>query len=222
MTEKTTTLDRLLDYIRSNGLHPGDQLPPESVLTGELKVSRVALRESLSSLKALNLVQSRRGSGYKLSSGSLNSMLASVMHSLARSGLAELSELYELRRLLEIGAIADAVENAQDSDRIAVKTALENLESFSEIATDEDLKNFTLAELKFHRALLKPASCKALDVVNQALEDFFNYRTLLTAEPIRLDSNDLQITNRSHRALADAFMIRESAAAMLLLRSHLC
>ncbi len=221
MAEKSTTLERLLDYIRSKCLHPGDQLPPENVLTGELNVSRVALRESLSSLKALNLVQSRRGSGYRLSSGSLNGMLASVMHTLARSGLADLSELYELRRVLEIGAIADAVENAQESDRIAVKTALENLESFREISTDDDLKNFTLAELKFHRALLKPASCKALEVVNQALEDFFNYRTLLTAKPIRLDRNDLQKTNQSHRALADAFLIGESAAAILLLRSHL-
>lgn len=219
--DKCSNLDKVLDYIRSGNLTPGGQLPPENVLCAHLNISRVALRESLNRLKGLNLLTSRRGSGYRLQSGSINALLPAIMHTLARSGLTELAELYELRRYLEVGAIADAVENATDEDRLAVTEALQELENFSEIADEDTLKKFTIAELRFHRALLKPARCRTLEVVNQALEDFFNYRSELTDKPIRMDQDKLKQTNLSHRALADLFLLQEPVAAMMLLRTHL-
>ena len=212
---------RLLDYIRQKRLQPGDLLPPENVLAESLQISRVVLRENLSYLKALNLVASRRGSGYRVQPGCFSGALTFAMHALVRSGLTELQDLQELRRILEIGSIADAVENAEKSDHEEIQAALAELESITEIADDESLKRYTLAELRFHRALLRPAKCQALELVNQALEDFFTYRTELTPEPIRMQKDNVSHTNLAHRALAEAFILGEANAAMLLLRSHL-
>ncbi|MBE6367037.1 MAG: FadR family transcriptional regulator [Lentisphaerae bacterium] len=212
---------RLLDYIRSRHLQEGDLLPPENVLMQELQVSRVVLREGLSYLKALELVSSRRGSGYRIRSGCLSGSLAAVMHALTRSGLIKLSELQELRRLLEIGAIADAVTNANAQDRQEIAQALEDLEKIESVCDDESLKKFTLAELRFHRALLRPARCKALEIINQALEDFFTFRNELSSEIIRMDSAAVKRTNLAHKALADAFLLGEASAAVLLMLQHL-
>ena len=211
----------LLDYIRENHLRAGDALPTETMLVRDLQMSRVVVRESLVCLKALNLVSSRRGSGYKITSGNLAGALAAALHGAARSGLTELNELYELRRTLEIGAIADAVAHATDADKKEVVAALADMEAIKVIENDEDLALYNQTELRFHRALLRPARCQALEIVNQAMEDFFKYRMELSSDPIRMNAEEVKRTNLAHRALADAFMLGEAHAAIILMNKHL-
>ncbi len=212
---------RLLDYIREARLPPDALLPPENVLAAELQVSRVILREGLSYLKALGLVSSRRGSGYRVCAGSVAATLSTVLHALARGGMTQVTELYDLRRILEIGAIADAVDAAEPADHAEVRAAMTELEEITEIADDAALARFSLAELRFHRALLKPARCQALEIINQALADFFGYRFKRNCTVVRLSAEAVRRTNLAHRALADAFEVGNAAAAMLLLRDHL-
>lgn len=211
----------LLDYIRKNQLKPGDMLPPENVLTGELQISRVALREGLIYLKAVNLLQSRRGSGYRIQSGSLTNALSTIMHALIRSALTDIHELSSLRCILETGAIADAVNNATEADIQELFAALQEMENITEVDSDETAARYNLAELRFHRAMLRPAGCEVLEIINQALEDFFNYRSELEPRPIRMSAESTRKTNREHRALAEAFAVGESSAVMLMLRNHL-
>ena len=53
----------LLDYIRRSGLNPGDMLPKEEELSEQLKVSRHIVREGVSRLKTLGLIESRKRKG---------------------------------------------------------------------------------------------------------------------------------------------------------------
>lgn len=212
---------RLLDHIRERHLTAGDALPPENVLAAELDVSRVILREGLSYLKALGLVSSKRGSGYRVQPGSISLTLSSVLHALARGGLTDLAELYELRRFLELGAICDAVNAATDADREEVRAALAELETMGAVTNDEELQRFNQAELRFHRALTTPARCQILEIINQALNDFFSYRLDKFPEPVRLSTEDVARTNLAHRAIAEAFLLGNAPAAQLLLQNHL-
>jgi DNA-binding FadR family transcriptional regulator len=52
---------RLADAIHLGLLEPGDQLPSESTLAGQLGVSTVTLREALATLREQGLVETRRG-----------------------------------------------------------------------------------------------------------------------------------------------------------------
>jgi len=63
-----TTKDGIIDYIKTNNLKVGDKLPPESILTRELNVSRLTLRESLKLLKGEGLVYTIHGKGTYISS----------------------------------------------------------------------------------------------------------------------------------------------------------
>jgi len=56
----------LLRYIRMANLKPGDALPKEAELVDGLNVSRNIIREGLSGLKALGLIESRRRRGMVL------------------------------------------------------------------------------------------------------------------------------------------------------------
>ena len=60
--------DRLLDFMKSRNLQPGDSLPREEELAVSLKVSRHIVREGISRLKALDLVESRKRRGLVMKS----------------------------------------------------------------------------------------------------------------------------------------------------------
>ena len=53
----------LLEYMKSASLNPGDLLPREEDLAAQLKVSRHIVREGVSRLKALGLIESRKKRG---------------------------------------------------------------------------------------------------------------------------------------------------------------
>jgi len=53
----------LAGYIDRSGLEPGGRLPPERDLTAALGVGRSSLREAVSQLSALGVLEARIGSG---------------------------------------------------------------------------------------------------------------------------------------------------------------
>ncbi len=59
--------DCLLKYIRNSGLRPGDLLPKEAEIASRLNVSRNIVREGVSRLKTLGLVEARKRKGTVLS-----------------------------------------------------------------------------------------------------------------------------------------------------------
>ncbi len=214
-------VERILDYIRENKMGPGDRLPAETLLVNEFQVSRVILREALSFLKALGLITSRRGSSYRVSSASISGTLSAVLSALARGGITPLEEVYELRRIMEIGMIADAVERADDDDRREVKEALAKLESFTEITDSNVALQYCLAELNFHRTLLKPSGCQMLEIIDKAMEHFFRYQFKRNEQKGQLTIDELRRTNLAHSALAEAFELGNPLATLILLREHL-
>ena len=60
--------EKIIDYIESNGLKIGDKLPSETMLSKELSVSRLTLRESINVLKGEGLVYTIHGKGTFISS----------------------------------------------------------------------------------------------------------------------------------------------------------
>ena len=60
---KEQIFDQLRDQIVRGAWKPGSKIPSENVLTRQLGVSRVALREALQSLASLGLLGSRQGGG---------------------------------------------------------------------------------------------------------------------------------------------------------------
>ena len=57
------TTDRIIDYITSRQLKPGDKVPTEAEFLDRFAVSRGTLREAFKVLIARNILESRQGAG---------------------------------------------------------------------------------------------------------------------------------------------------------------
>ena len=113
--KKTLTeqvVEQILSEIRRRKLRSGDPLPTESELMQLFGVSRVALREAFCYLKGLGLIVSRRGSCLRVANPGLIDLLENLIGRIILPEAEMINELFELRRTLELGCIADAVENA--------------------------------------------------------------------------------------------------------------
>ena len=119
---KTTTLadsveDILLEYMQKSKINPGDMLPKEEELALHLKVSRHVVREGISRLKALGLVESRKKRGMIMKRPSAFRGLRKLAEANLFS-LKDQEELMEMRVAMELG-MADFIFARKTPEKIA-------------------------------------------------------------------------------------------------------
>jgi len=218
LTENLIT--KITDYIRAKHLKAGDSLPTESEMIRIFGVSRVALREAFCYLKGLGLIVSRRGSCLRVANPGVAEVLEGVISKLSLPEANIVSELFELRRMLELGAVADAVEKAGEKDLQEIEKARMEFET---LALNSELKPRELdaAEVKFHGALFAPAGCRILGVVNTSLREFFVLKSTQHKDSCWYLRPHLIQLCKEHRNIAEAFRKRSPEAAFSAVRKHL-
>ena len=199
-----TLVDVVGDRLRADILR-GTIRPGERIIVAELErrfeVSHIPIREALRRLEAEGLVESRP-------------RRATVVTGLA---LDELSDLYELRRLLEgeLAARATSRRSAEELDQLlAIQRELERAET----APDPEAAGFWTVHWEFHRAILAPAVTpwvrRVLDQLWQGAERYV--RLQLSAHFDRVDESVSQ-----HRGLAEACERGNPSEVRRLLCDHL-
>jgi len=104
----------ILDYIKEKKLIPGNSLPNEMDLSKELGISRNVLREALSRLRMLGIVQSRTRKGIVIQEPSLLSGFEKVIEPYLLSEGAIL-DMMGMRVALEIGLTDFLFRNLNES-----------------------------------------------------------------------------------------------------------
>lgn len=100
----------LLNYIRHSGLTPGDILPKEEELSEQLKVSRHIVREGVSRLKTLGLVESRKRKGMILTRPNVFAGVSKLAEAKLFSD-AECREFMQIRVYMELGMAESIFRN---------------------------------------------------------------------------------------------------------------
>lgn len=103
----------ILEYIKVKKLIPGDTLPNEMVLSAELGISRNVLREALSRLRMLGIVDSRTRRGIIIQEPSLLLGFEKVIEPYLLSENA-IIEMMGMRVILEIGITDFLFKNLTD------------------------------------------------------------------------------------------------------------
>lgn len=119
--------ERVLAQIQNGELKSGDKLPNERLLSEQLGVSRVALREAFNELGALGILKSVQGSGTYVD-GADSGKIAEGMEFVARLNQFKMEQVLCVRRPLEVEAAWQAAELADAEDKKAIHAALEKLE----------------------------------------------------------------------------------------------
>lgn len=102
---------QIRELIRSGKLRPGDQLPTERELCETLSVGRSTVREALRVLTAIGVVRRTRSVLY------INPEPPIIVESISKSTI---HEIFEARRLIEVGLARLAAERATDEQIAAI------------------------------------------------------------------------------------------------------
>lgn len=139
--------DYLKDQIMSGMYQPGDRLPSIRELSEQLSVGQSTIREAISSLKTIGLVQTRHGEGTFVVPFNRNEMM-SFFETIRPINNQDISYLLELRKIVETGSVRLAAERRTDKDLLQLQKALRELE-----AAQLEGKVAYEADWKFHYAI---------------------------------------------------------------------
>lgn len=161
------TVERqILDLIRSNRLGVGDSLPAEAELTAGLGVSRSVVREALSRLRMLGLLESRKKRGMIVAEPDVFGGCRQVLDSAFLNENTQ-RDLGEMRLALELG-MADLLFLRKTDDDLASLAALVKRE---EKARTESTR--LKLEIAFHTQLYAIGRNPLLLRFQALLEPFF-------------------------------------------------
>ncbi|MEO8360353.1 MAG: FadR/GntR family transcriptional regulator [Vicinamibacteria bacterium] len=160
---------QVVEFVRrqidAGKLKSGDRLPAERDLAEEIGVSRPSLRSGLQTLQALGVLQSRQGAGTFIAGGPPRLGVAPLSFLAALHGFTR-DDMFEARRVLELGAASMAAERAT-SERI---TALAD-EVAAMFAALDDPQEYLIHDVQFHKAVAaasgNPVLATLIDTISE-------------------------------------------------------
>jgi GntR family transcriptional repressor for pyruvate dehydrogenase complex len=191
-------------------LRPGEKLPPERRLVEIFRVSRSSVRDAIRSLELMGLVEPRQGVGTVVCepSAALVVPISNVLMQRRKS----VSELLDVRRILEPALAARAARNASDEDLVEMEDIVKRQEQKArrgEPAIEED------AEFHYSIALAgkNTVVLKVLDVLMDLLRD--------TRERSLQVDGRLRKSLAGHKRILAALKKHDAMAAESAMRSHI-
>jgi|SRR5690625_1373161 len=146
---------KLLQYIQSSELKLGDPMPSEHELAEKYDVSRNLVRESLSRLKMLNVIESRRRRGMVVKDPDPMANLVKVAKPNLLSEWSML-DLIELRSAIEVGISPMIFRNITDDDIVDLVQIISEEEQYKGVKVGVE------NEIKFHARIYQIVNNEAL------------------------------------------------------------
>lgn len=205
---------QLKDLITCGELKPGDKLPSEREMSESLGVSRASVREALTALEAIGILDIRSGEGTfvkKTNSSETFEPLALVLAVERNPG----AQLMEVRRVLESESASLAALRATPEDLNKIGESLEKMKRAESVplAVEYDLKfHFAIAEATKNTILLRMMNTVA-DLMHHT---FRNDREQLYANP-----DHKQQIIKQHEAIYLAIKEKDPDKAKLNMLEHI-
>lgn len=199
---------KILNIVRKNNLSIGDSLPAELELTEGLGVSRSVVREALSRLRMLGLLESRKKRGMVIAEPDVFGGCSQILD-VAFLNEKTQRDLCEMRLTLELG-LADLLFLRKTENDL---NALENIVNREENARTEQMR--LKLEIEFHTTLYQMGRNDLLLRFQGLLEPFF--REAVKREEI----NGRRKGEASHRDLLEELRSGSPDSFRKRMREHL-
>jgi GntR family transcriptional repressor for pyruvate dehydrogenase complex len=205
--------DALSGEIRAGRLRPGDKLPTEPELAEQFSVSRTVVREAVSRLKSIGLVESRQGSGVYVLEASIPPLSFDASYAVSKEAVIQ---MVEVRRALEGEVAGLAAQRRTAADVQAIREAIVTLDQAVTSGGDG-----VLEDVAFHRAIANAARNPFLLSTLQYLSRFLHGATRVTrANEARRGDFARQVRDE-HDAILAAIEDQDSAAARAAAFNHM-
>jgi len=202
-------------------LKEGDQLPPESVLMEEFGVSRPTLREAFRILEAEGAITVRRGVR-----GGARVQVPDIAVAARHIGLllqyrgALLSDVYEVRAVLEPAAARMAAKRRTSADLTRLQEALDRHRESLEV---EDPAATIAADAEFHRLIVELSGNETLQVLAAMVSSIIREgdRAYAESHDWQHEQELAKVALRAHTRLVELIRKRSGEEAEELWRKHL-
>ncbi|MBR5157230.1 MAG: FadR family transcriptional regulator [Clostridia bacterium] len=202
--------DQIILLIKNNTFTEGSRLPTEADLAAMFQIGRSSVREAIKSLQMAGIVTSTAGKGTFVSENAMTAISSWDLGELIMDESA-LSELVEIRYILEPAAAFLAATRRTDADILQMKEAINNMHGV------KDKSHMLRFGHQFHSALLNASKNRAIiqfhDSISQQLLKM-REKDFLTQEVY-----DRDLT--SHQEILDAIIASDSILAEQKMREHL-
>lgn len=215
----TRIIEQFVEMIRANKLEPGTCLPSETSLAKSLGTSRATIREALSGLKALGVLESIPGKGNFIKKPNADYQLDNIIDAV-RSRMSFMESL-EARQAIEGEICYLAAKRRTDSSLKEIKIALDNSKH---VATVDE---FSQVDYEFHLALAKASENRLfIQFIKEALLKLDQpYYNIIRLAEEKDDSSSMQrVFGKSyddHEAIYQAILKGDATLARKNMLNHL-
>lgn len=208
--------EQIKEQIVTGGIKPGEKLPSTKELSERFQVGRSTVREALSALKAMGLVEIHQGEGSYVRRIESQDLGLPEFDSLLMSEETVL-ELIEARKALEIAGAAMAAEKRTDDDLRKFEAVLKRMEAHLGDETEGER-----SDIEFHLILAKATHnsifVRLIDSISSQMQTAIRETRRLEMYANRKVSVQLW---QEHQAIYQAIRRGDAEAAQDQMRRHL-
>ena len=217
---------QIRNLIRDGTLKVGERLPPERTLVEQFGASRACIREALSALEMLGLIECRSGQGnYIKADGSNGTIDGEMLKALLQDHDAY--EIFEARLEIEPNMSALAAERATLEEVEKLKGFVERLRLLGQSIVrdgfkDAPVEEYMEADRLFHMEVGRAAHNNVLFTVFSGV-NLMTKETHWKAMKSKGLSNEANVTAyaEEHQAILDAIVSKDPKAALRESKRHL-
>lgn len=210
-------VDRLIDMINGDDMQLGSELPSERELMRLFAVGRPAVRDAMSALAQMGLIDLQPGGRAKVREPTAEHLISQIDRTAWQMLIATPDgprHLREARSALELAIIMTAIDHGTESEIEAIGTALE---ANRRALADGNKERFVKTDIAFHLAIARASHSPIYVALTRAVLGWLmEYRARIVSSGI-----DQRAAFAEHEQLFARIEARDHAGAMEVLRQHL-
>lgn len=205
-------VEQIKQMLTRGDLRPGDRLPAERDLAESLGVSRASVREALTALETMGILDIRPGEGTFIRHTSNAETFESLTLLLAMERTPE-AHLMEVRRILETEAAALAAQRATSEDLVKIAASLMVMKNADSIQAAVE------ADVRFHYAIAEATKNTVLLRIMNTVADLMHHTFRQEREKLYADLGPRVLSE--HEAIIVAIQSRNPEEAWAKMLEHI-
>ena len=207
--------DSLIELIKTGELKPGDKLESVEKLAKSFEVGSSTVREALSSLRTMGLVEMRQGEGTFVNTFDPSQFQLPVTSAFLMKR-DDVRELYEVRKILESGTAAQAARVYKEEDLREMEKAL--------LVMEQSMGNEKLAaqaDFDFHLAIANATHNTLLINLMSSVSALISETIQETRQVFFYSDSRVEASQLEHRRIFTAIKNRQPDEARQAMFDHL-
>lgn len=214
-TKATYVAEQIIEAIEQGEYQIGNRLPSERLIAEQMKVSRNSVREALSALQILGIIESRAGDGTYIRNAVKKKVNIDQLITFVEKS-EDLFEVWEARKEIENSLVKLATARANQED---IGEVADTLEEMRKATLTKNNVRFLDANTAFHLSVARAAS--NLPLIN-ALRPLLEITTQQLLEELELGYiwEEVEECLAGHEAILEAIRKHDRRAGAKAVRTH--